>query len=305
MRRPGQRRPVLVLDNCEHVVEPVRDVAAALVAACPGLTVLATSREPLGLTAEHLLRLGPLPVPEQGTADVTGVPAVEAFLAHARRRQPDLVLSRDDAALVGDVVRRLDGLPLALELAAGRLGTLSLVDLQARLDRALDLFSAGRRSADARHRSLRDAIDWSARPSTTTRPHCCAPSVPSPAASTWPPPSDWPTGRAYGPIPPGRWPPRRRVDAGHGGRCVRGAATVPRDRPGLHARPARRHRASAPRRVKLVAWAVDLTAEIDRLTTGPDEPAADAQAAPSWPTSAPPGTWPGATTTSTPGWRCC
>ena len=95
--------PVLVLDNCEHVVEPVRDVAAALVAACPGLTVLATSREPLGLTAEHLLRLGPLPVPEQGTADVTGVPAVRRS-SRIRRRQPDLVLSRDDAALVGDVV---------------------------------------------------------------------------------------------------------------------------------------------------------------------------------------------------------
>ena len=173
-----------------------------LVAACQGLTVLATSREPLGLTAEHLLRLGPLPVPEQGTADVTGVPAVEAFLAHTRRRQPDLVLSRDDAA-VGDVAaaRR----PAAGTRAGrGRLGTLSLVDPQARLDRALDLFSAGRRSARCPPPPLRDAIDWSYRALDDDEAALLCAIGPTPAASTWPPPSDWPTGRGYGPIPPGR-----------------------------------------------------------------------------------------------------
>jgi len=155
--------PVLVLDNCEHVLTPVRDLATALVGACPALALLATSREPLGLASEHLVRLGPLAVPEEGTAGTGGVPAVEAFLAHARRRQPDLALGSRDATLVADIVRRLDGLPLALELAAGRIGTLSLVDLHARLDRALDLFEAGRPAADARHRTLRDTIAWSHR----------------------------------------------------------------------------------------------------------------------------------------------
>ena len=155
--------PVVLLDNCEHVLAPVRTFVAALVDACPGLTLLATSREPLGLAAEHLVRLGPLAVPEQGARSTHDVPAVQAFLAHARRHQPDLVLAGDESALVADIVRRLDGLPLALELAAGRIGALSLADLHARLDRALDLFEAGRSEPDARHRTLRDTIAWSYR----------------------------------------------------------------------------------------------------------------------------------------------
>ena len=237
---------VLVLDNCEHVVEPSAMSPPLFVAACPGLTVLATSCEPLGLTAEHLLRLGPLPVPEQGTADVTGVPAVEAFMAYGA--SPDLVLKRDDAKLVGDVVRRLDGLPLALELpvagwAPCRWSTCRLAWTGRRPT------SAGRRSADARHRPLRDAIDWSYRALDDDEAALlCAPSVPSPAASTWPPPSDWPTGRAYGPIPPGRWSPADgRCWPWHG--AARAQARL-RDRPGLLRRPARRHRAPAPRRVR-------------------------------------------------------
>jgi predicted ATPase/DNA-binding SARP family transcriptional activator len=271
--------PVLVLDNCEHVVDPVRDVAAALVATCPGLTVLATSREPLGLTAEHLVRLGPLPVPEEGTADVA-VPAVEAFLAHARRRQPDLVLSRDDAVLVGDVVRRLDGLPLALELAAGRLGTLSLVDLQARLDRALDLFSAGRRSADARHRSLRDTIDWSYRALDDDEAALLC------AIGAFPGGVDLATAERLGARAGIATDPAgavarlvdtsmlATVDGDGAGRRYRALETVRAftlDQ--LDATGRRRHAES-----ELVAWAVDLTAEIDGLTTGPDEPAADARA---------------------------
>ena len=155
---------LLVLDNCEHVLTPpCRDLGAALVDACPGMTLLATSRQPLGLAAEHLVRIGPLPVPEEGADATAGVPAVDAFLAHARRREPELGSTCADAALVADIVRRLDGLPLALELAAGRVGTLTIGDLHARLDRSLDLFEAGRPDADARHRTLRDTIDWSFR----------------------------------------------------------------------------------------------------------------------------------------------
>ena len=157
------RPATLLVDNCEHVVDAARDLVASLLAGCPQLTVVATSREPLGLPDEHLLRLGPLPVPEKGAADPRRSPAVAAFLAHARRRSPELTLSASDEALVADLVRQLDGLPLALELAAGRVGTLALPDLHARLDRALDLFSAGRTSSSARHRTLRAAIDWSYR----------------------------------------------------------------------------------------------------------------------------------------------
>jgi predicted ATPase/DNA-binding SARP family transcriptional activator len=155
--------PVLVLDNCEHVLGATRALGGALVDACPALTLVATSRRPLGLAAEHLVRLGPLPVPEEGAAAGTGVPAVEAFLAHARRREPDLEPTGPDAARVADIARRLDGLPLALELAAGRIGTMTIADLHARLDRALDLFEAGRPEAEARHRTLRHTIDWSFR----------------------------------------------------------------------------------------------------------------------------------------------
>jgi predicted ATPase/DNA-binding SARP family transcriptional activator len=154
--------PLVVLDNCEHVLDAVRDLVATLLAGCPGLTLVATSREPLGLPGEHVLRLGPLPVPEEGAHDVLAVPAVAAFLAHARRRT-DVELGPGDAVLLADVVRRLDGLPLALELAAGRMGTLSLADLHARLDRALDLLSGGRPTSAARHRTLRATIDWSYR----------------------------------------------------------------------------------------------------------------------------------------------
>jgi predicted ATPase/DNA-binding SARP family transcriptional activator len=272
--------PLLVLDNCEHVLGALRDAAAALVAACPGLTVLATSREPLGLAAEHLVRLGPLPVPEEGSTAVAGVPAVEAFLAHARRRQPDLVLTHDDAALVGDVVRRLDGLPLALELAAGRLGTLSLVDLQARLDRALDLFSAGRRTADARHRSLRDTIDWSYRALDGDEAALLC------AIGAFPGGVDLGTAERLGDRAGVRTDPAgavarlvdmsmlATVDGAGAGRRYRALETVRAftlDQ--LDATGGRRDAES-----ELVAWAVDLTAEIDRLTTGPDEPTADARA---------------------------
>lgn len=176
---------------------PAVDPVGAVVDACPGLTLVATSREPLGLPAEHLVRLGPLTVPEHGARSADGVPAVEAFLAHARRRQPDLAVAGDDTALVAEIVRRLDGLPLALELAAGRVGTLSLGDLHTRLDRALDLFETGRSEADARHRTLRDTIAWSHGRSRTTRRGCSARSRCSRVVSTWRPPSGWPAAWAW------------------------------------------------------------------------------------------------------------
>ncbi len=157
------RPALLVVDNCEHVLDAARDTAAALLDTCPDLTVLVTSREPLGLAEERVTRLDPLPVPDDGAADPARAPAVAVFLDRAARVRPDLVPGPDDLRLVAAVVRRLDGMPLAIELAAGRLSTFSLADLHDRLDRALDLLGGGRRAADARHRTLRDTVDWSYR----------------------------------------------------------------------------------------------------------------------------------------------
>ncbi len=272
-------RPVLLLDNCEHVLGTARDIAAALVDGCPGLTVLATSREPLGLAAEHLLRLGPLPVPEEGSSEIAAVPAVQAFLAHARRRQPDLDVTGDDLALVADVVRRLDGLPLALELAAGRVGTLSLADLQSRLDRALDLFAAGRSTADARHRSLRDTIDWSYRALSADEAALLC------AIGVFPGGVDLTTAEQLGEHVGVADDPAgvvahlvdtsMLVTRGDGDRRRYRALETVRTFTLDQLDGAGRRRAAD---AELVAWAVDLTAEIDRRIAGPDEPAADARA---------------------------
>jgi predicted ATPase/DNA-binding SARP family transcriptional activator len=267
---------VLVLDNCEHVVDAARQLAAPLVDACPDLTVLATSRQPLGLAAEHVLRLGPLPVPEAGRRDIAAVPAVAAFLAHARRRQPDLELEGDDALVVADVVRRLDGLPLALELAAGRVGTLSFADLHDRLDSALDLLEGGRAPADARHRTLRDTIDWSFRTlDPAERRLLCRISV-------FPGGVDLATAERLG-ARPGAVPARdvaRLVDTSMLG--------VEQRAGGFRYRPLETVRAFALDHLAadgerdaaddaLLAWAVDLAADARDLAGGPDEPAADAR----------------------------
>jgi predicted ATPase/DNA-binding SARP family transcriptional activator len=152
---------LLVVDNCEHVVRAARDVVAALVQSCPGLTVLATSREPLGLPAECQLRLEPLALPDPLSATSEHAPAVAVFLDRARRARPGFAPGPDDMALVADILRRLDGLPLAIELAASRLSSFGLADLHSRLDRSLDLLGTGRAAADARHETLRATLQWS------------------------------------------------------------------------------------------------------------------------------------------------
>ncbi|GAA4684668.1 hypothetical protein GCM10023215_19440 [Pseudonocardia yuanmonensis] len=155
----GDRPGLLVVDNCEHLLAGARDLVEALLAACPRLCVLATSREPLGLAAEYTYRLAPLPLPEPG-GEPAAAASVAVFLERARRARPGPPPGPDELRLVADIVRRLDGLPLAIELAAGRLSGLSLADLHARLDRALDLLG-GARTGDARHRTLRATVEWS------------------------------------------------------------------------------------------------------------------------------------------------
>jgi predicted ATPase/DNA-binding SARP family transcriptional activator len=150
---------VLVLDNCEHVAAPVRAFVQRVLGGCPAVTVLATSRERLGLAAERVLALGPLPVDDQsgdGASD-----AVELFLDRAGRVAPNADLS--DRAAVTRLCWRLDGVPLALELAAGRVGVFGVAGLLDRLDEALDLLATPSHGAATRHETLRAVIDWSHR----------------------------------------------------------------------------------------------------------------------------------------------
>ena len=156
----GDRHGLLVVDNCEHLLDAVRDTVGVVLSSCPELRVLATSREPLGLAAEYVFRLAPLPLPGPDQ-DLPQVPSVAVFLDRAGRVRPGPPPTPAELRTVADIVRRLDGMPLAIELAAGRLSTFSLADLHHRLDRSLDLLGGGRPSADARHRTLRTTIEWS------------------------------------------------------------------------------------------------------------------------------------------------
>jgi predicted ATPase/DNA-binding SARP family transcriptional activator len=156
--RPG----LLVIDNCEHLLDAVRDTVEAILADCPQVKVLTTSRERLGLVAEYVYRLAPLPLP-RSDQDLPQAPSVAVFLDRAARVRPGPPPSGVELRTIADIVRRLDGMPLAIELAAGRLSTFSLADLHERLDRSLDLLGGGRPSADVRHRTLRATVEWSYR----------------------------------------------------------------------------------------------------------------------------------------------
>lgn len=158
----GQRPATLVIDNCEHLIDAARDVVTRILARCPDVRLVATSRESLGLPVEMIFRLAALPVPRSGD-DPADSPAVALFLERAHRVRPAARLTEEQLVTVGEIVARLDGIPLAIELAAGRLSTLSLRDLHARLDRSLDLLGGGRPDPDARHRTLRATIEWSYR----------------------------------------------------------------------------------------------------------------------------------------------
>ncbi|MEV4390524.1 AAA family ATPase [Nonomuraea sp. NPDC049607] len=151
---------LLVLDNCEHLLGEAADLARSLLQAVPGLSVLATSRQTLGVVGEHVLEVSPLPLPAEGGTDSV---AVELFCERARAVAPEFRLTAENRAAVARVCRLLDGLPLALELAARRLRTLSVGDLLKRLDqRFLLLGTAGAdRTAHPRHRTLRAVFDWS------------------------------------------------------------------------------------------------------------------------------------------------
>ena len=158
------RHLLLVLDNYEHLLAAASDLAA-LLAACPRLTVLVTSRAPLRVRGEREFALAPLALPElervPSASAVTTSPAARLFVERASAVVPEFALTAANAAAVAAICRRLDGLPLALELAAAWVRLLPPTALLARLDQALPLLSGGARDLPARQRTLRDAVAWS------------------------------------------------------------------------------------------------------------------------------------------------
>jgi predicted ATPase/class 3 adenylate cyclase len=158
------REALLILDNFEQVIDASRDVAT-LLATAPRLRVLVTSRGPLRIQGEREFPVLPLDLPESaevtGDTDLTGYPAVALFVERATSIDPRFTLDGDNATAVAEICRRLDGLPLAIELAASRLRVLSPSAMLDRLDRALPLLAAGSRDLPARQRTLRGAIGWS------------------------------------------------------------------------------------------------------------------------------------------------
>ena len=147
----GSERVLVILDNCEHLVNACASVAELMLRACPRLTVLATSREALGVASETAWLVPPL-----GTGEAT-----ELFVERAQATMPAFAMTDTNGSAVNEICRRLDGIPLAIELAAARVRVLSPEQIATRLDDAFRLLSAGSRTALPRHRTLRATMEWS------------------------------------------------------------------------------------------------------------------------------------------------
>ena len=160
------RQLLLALDNCEHLLDACAQVGRHLLASAPGLRLLSTSREPLSVAAETIWRVPPLTVAPAGadpavSADPDRYEAVRLFADRAAASRPGFTLGPDNVAAVTAICRALDGMPLAIELAAARVRALSVEQISARLDDRFGLLTAGDRSAAPRQRTLRAAIEWS------------------------------------------------------------------------------------------------------------------------------------------------
>jgi non-specific serine/threonine protein kinase len=157
---------LVILDNCEHVVAAAARLVEALLGHCPKLRVVATSREALGATGETTWRVPSLAVPPDREADATverlaQLESVRLFTERARAARPDFAVTAENAPAVAEVCRRLDGIPLALELAAARVRVFSVKQIAARLNDRFSLLTAGPRTAPPRQQTLRAALDWS------------------------------------------------------------------------------------------------------------------------------------------------
>ena len=160
----GDRDLLVILDNAEHVLGAVAELADAIIRSCPRACLLVTSREPLGTSGERVFRLPGLTVPPADLAapgQLAAFESVQLFAEHAALHQRGFMVDDANATAVAAICVRLDGIPLALELAAARLGSLSAQEISARLDQRFRLLTTGSRTALPRHQTLRSLIDWS------------------------------------------------------------------------------------------------------------------------------------------------
>ena len=159
----SQKKTLLVLDNCEHVLGAVARLVSQIERKCRGVVVLATSREGLAIDGEQMLALPPLDAgqPDDDIEHLMHADAISLFVERARQVKADFALTDNNSRAVVDICQRLDGVPLAIELAAARVMALNPAELLRRLDRRFKVLSGGRRGAIERHATLRAAIDWS------------------------------------------------------------------------------------------------------------------------------------------------
>jgi predicted ATPase/DNA-binding winged helix-turn-helix (wHTH) protein len=161
----AKKRILLVLDNCEHLVDAAATLAEKIFESAAGVHILATSREPLRAAGEHVYRLPPLGLPPASSvmtaAEALHYPAIQLFVERAKAVVDDFVLSDRNASIVGEICRRLDGMPLAIEMAASRVNAFALPELAAQLDNRFAVLNRGRRTAVPRHQTLRATLDWS------------------------------------------------------------------------------------------------------------------------------------------------
>lgn len=166
----GNKELLLVVDNCEHLIEAAAQLVDALLDACPHLRVLATSREPLDVGGEILWPVPPLSLPSPTEAGADGGSTVESmmryeavrlFVDRARLRLPDFRLTQENAGAVAGVCRKLDGIPLAIELATARMGALAVEQVAQRLEASLDVLKGASRTAEPRQQTLKATLDWS------------------------------------------------------------------------------------------------------------------------------------------------
>jgi predicted ATPase/DNA-binding SARP family transcriptional activator len=159
----ADKRALLVLDNCEHLIAAAAQIADLILAACPTVRVLTTSREPLAITGETLWTVEPLPIPAAGADPATAVtyPSVRLLSERGAAARPGFAVDESNVDHVVELCRALDGMPLAIELAAARLRTMTAAQIAERLDDRFRLLVAGSRTALPRHQTLRGVVDWS------------------------------------------------------------------------------------------------------------------------------------------------
>lgn len=158
----GERNLLVVLDNCEHLLDACAGLVSSILGSCEDCSVLATSLQPLGLPEEMVFQVPPLAIPEISapTEDLAESESVRLFVTRASEAFPGFALTAKNGPVIASICRRLDGLPLAIELAAARVKLLTVEQIEERLDRAISLLAHGKPDPSARHQTLRAALDW-------------------------------------------------------------------------------------------------------------------------------------------------